>query len=161
MVATNINTLEATDKHGNKYTVYVDEDIYLKIRGENIRVDSWGYPVFKSNYTEWTIARYVMGSAKGLVIDHINGNRFDNRRENLRWATKSQNALNGIAHKDNPTGYRGVSRHSNCNKYRARLKIGPDQYVKNGFLTPEEAALQVNEWIVQSGIIAPLNIIRQ
>lgn len=49
------------------------------------------------------MAREIMGFPKGLDVDHINGNRLDNRRINLRSITHSQNCLN--IHKE---GYKGI-----------------------------------------------------
>jgi hypothetical protein len=43
------------------------------------------------------------------MIDHINGIANDNRIENLRECTKSQNSINSKLHSSNTSGYRGVS----------------------------------------------------
>lgn len=45
----------------------------------------------------------------GLVIDHIDGNRKNNTKENLRLATYSQNSQNSKNRKNNSTGYKGIS----------------------------------------------------
>lgn len=45
----------------------------------------------------------------GLNIDHKNGNRLDNQKSNLRVATNNQNVFNQRKHKDNTSGYKGVS----------------------------------------------------
>lgn len=50
----------------------------------------------------------VMGKREGFQIDHINRNRLDNRRENLRFVTMSQNRMNAGPRKDSKTGYKGV-----------------------------------------------------
>ena len=62
---------------------------------------------------------------KGLEIDHINGVRNDNRLENLRLVTRSQNNQNvRLARVDNQTsGVKGVSLHKQSGKWRARIKI--------------------------------------
>lgn len=55
------------------------------------------------------------------VPDHRNGNTLDNRRHNLRIATKHQNAMNqGIA-KNNTSGKTGVHWHKNMNKWIANI----------------------------------------
>jgi hypothetical protein len=46
---------------------------------------------------------------EGMVIDHVNGDFYDNRLENLRLATKSQNGMNRLASKRSSTGIKGVS----------------------------------------------------
>jgi hypothetical protein len=40
------------------------------------------------------MASFLMGTRPGMVVDHVNGNPLDNRKENLRWATRAQNAIN-------------------------------------------------------------------
>lgn len=45
----------------------------------------------------------------GEFCDHINGERADNRRSNLRIASKQQNAMNQRVHRNNKSGVAGVS----------------------------------------------------
>lgn len=57
------------------------------------------------------VHRWVMGLSKGdgKIVDHINGNRLDNRRVNLRLVTRSINALNRRApYASSSTGLLGV-----------------------------------------------------
>lgn len=54
--------------------------------------------------------RLIMNTSEGLVIDHINGNKNDNRKENLRICSQSQNARNRRLSKNNKSGISGVGR---------------------------------------------------
>ena len=65
---------------------------------------------------------------EGMMIDHINGNPFDNRIENLRLATPAQNMHNGRIPKTNTTRLKGVYRSGNG--WMARIRAnGENIYV--------------------------------
>lgn len=78
-----------------------------------------------------------MGFGDADQVDHVNGNRLDNRRSNLRPATCAQNARNRAA--ANRWGLKGVSRRSN-GKWQARITV--DGYTRSlgHFGTASEAA---------------------
>jgi hypothetical protein len=69
-------------------------------------------------------------------IDHINRNALDNRIENLREATHSQNRINRVQ-PNHSTGFRGVDKKRN--RYRARVYADGKAYNSKTFATPEEA----------------------
>lgn len=56
-------------------------------------------------------------------IDHINGNRTDNRIENLRPATLNQNQHNAKLRKDNTSGVKGVTWNKTAKKWCVRLWV--------------------------------------
>ncbi len=72
------------------------------------------------------------------MIDHINGDPFDNRLENIREATHSQNARNrrspGVR---NTSGYLGVSKHGSNWKWSISASDGV--HTKSGYKTPADA----------------------
>jgi hypothetical protein len=77
--------------------------------------------------------RWLMDTPKGMDTDHINGNRIDNRRSNLRICTRSQNVRNRTVQRNNRSSpYKGVSRHSD-GKWRLSINVA-------GYETAEEAA---------------------
>lgn len=72
------------------------------------------------------------------IIDHKNGNPADNRIENLRLATASQNAQNMKRHKDGATGFKGVIRSGR--KWVAQITCKRKHFYLGTFVTPEAAA---------------------
>lgn len=60
-------------------------------------------------YTKIRLHQEIMGHPKGCKIDHINGNKLDNRRSNLRLVDDTGNAQNMRKRGRNTSGYRGVS----------------------------------------------------
>lgn len=70
-------------------------------------------------------------------IDHINGDRADNRLNNLREATRAQNLMNTQGHKDSKSGYKGV--YAKRSRWFASIKRDGKIYNLGHFETKEEA----------------------
>lgn len=75
----------------------------------------------------------------GFDIDHIDGDRINNRLENLRLATRSQNNFNAGRRCDNKSGYRGVWYDRSRDKWDARCRINGRQIHLGRYDTPELA----------------------
>ena len=78
---------------------------------------------------KWTLIsmhRTVLGLKYGDKRhgDHANHNALDNRDENLRIATVSQNLCNRGAQRNNTSGFKGVTWDRVANKWRAQIKSG-------------------------------------
>lgn len=80
-------------------------------------------------------------------IDHKNQNRLDNRKENLRLATKAENMMNRGAPKHSKTGIKGVIWDNTRQKYRVYAKNNGKQYHIGFFDDIEEARTAYNERI--------------
>jgi hypothetical protein len=83
--------------------------------------------------------REILAPPPGLVVDHINGNRLDNRRANLRVATPSENNANS---RDRPrrSGYRGVYWHRQAERWVSQISVNGRLRHLGLFDDPEEAA---------------------
>lgn len=66
---------------------------------------------------------YMTGEWPPDKVDHKDTNRSNNRWKNLRSANGNQNKANGFKYKSNTSGLKGVSWHSQCEKWNARIGI--------------------------------------
>ncbi len=101
-----------------------------------------GYPLAK-DFTpahRLVLARMIDGLTSAMICDHINRNRCDVRRENLRVVTASQNLQNQSRNTRNTSGYRGVSYCANRKKWIAEVTSGRKHFKCGRFATAELAA---------------------
>jgi hypothetical protein len=93
--------------------------------------------------------RLLMGLAAGeghtVEVDHINGNGLDNRRQNLRKATPSQNQQNYRARKGFSSSHRGVSWCKRDRRWRATYHLMGKEYYVGSFVSEEDASRAVSE----------------
>jgi len=80
-----------------------------------------------------------------VQIDHINGNRTDNRVCNLRAATSGENHQNLARRLDNSSGRIGVSQWARTGKWRADITVKGRQVYLGTFNTAEEADVAYRE----------------
>ncbi len=66
--------------------------------------------------------REVQKVSTGLYVDHINGNRLDNRSCNLRPVTSQQSAWNRGTKKGQKTGYKGVAKNTRGGRFVASIQ---------------------------------------
>lgn len=95
--------------------------------------------------------RQIMGLYIGdkTRIDHINGDKLDNRKNNLRLCDQSQNAMNSKMRVDNKSGFKGVYFYKSRNKYRAMIGIDKKQLDLGYYETPEEAGYVYEQFALQ------------
>jgi len=101
-------------KESNKFIpMFIDKEDYEEAKKYKWRVDR--YVKTRVNKKHFLLHYLVLERKKGLEIDHINHNIFDNRRQNLRYVTKSQNQWNQKS--------KGYSWDKNKLKWRVSLKV--------------------------------------
>lgn len=81
----------------------------------------------------------VMKTPKRMETDHINGNGLDNRRENLRVCTRSENLMNQKRGINNTSGYKGVSWHKGTEKWQSKIAAKGKRIYLGLFKEKEEA----------------------
>lgn len=95
---------------------------------------------FRGTHKAIYMHRLIMDAPPGVEVDHINGDQLDNRRENLRLVTHSQNQQNrrGATRKSR-SGIRGVWWHGLTGKYAAGVRVKGKHIHLGLFGTAEEA----------------------
>lgn len=98
-----------------------------------------------ARYAAHQLAWWGVYGAKPIAeVDHINGDRADNRIENLREATREQNTRNATVRKDSTTGVKGVSPDGKA--FRARCWHDGKRHYLGNYPTVEDAANAVREF---------------
>ena len=117
---------------------------YKRLTGRKVgSVDYHGYRGTMIDYHKFRVHRlawlYVYGEWPTTDIDHINGNRDDNRICNLRLATRSQNNINRDRRGIN--GRLGVSQYGDHGKWRSYITVDGKTLHRGCFEKFEDAVL--------------------
>jgi hypothetical protein len=100
----------------------------------------------------------IVHTPKGMETDHANLDRLDNRKENLRVCSHSENKMNVDKPSNNTSGYKGVDFQKYCKKWRAKIKVRGCFYHLGYFDSPVEAAHAYDEFAKKNcGEFAKLN----
>lgn len=151
------NRYEFSDD-GQTCRIYFNSEEYFLIDAadlEYVSARTWfygkrGYPVShtsrKSLYGHKTepLHKYLLHPPQGVDIDHISGDKLDNRKSNLRFCSHQQNMFNQKRRSTNSTGYSGVSYSKNAGKYEAYINRDGRKIHLGLFMSAEEAAIVRN-----------------
>lgn len=102
-----------------------------------------GYPVANINGRPVTFHRFILPNATG-DIDHIDGNKLKNNRNNLRIVTHQQNLFNTKLSSANKSGRKGVCWHEKANKWMAYITLGMKR-IYLGLYEDKEEAIKARE----------------
>lgn len=119
----------------SKYTWFLDNSGYIRATLKS------GKRVLLHNL--------IMKEAKGLFVDHINRNKLDNRKSNLRYVTKQQNCHNRGISKANRSGFKGVSFDKRSKKYEAWIGFNHSNNFIGSYDTSHEAAKAYNQKAIE------------
>jgi len=97
------------------------------------------FKIKKGKYAWTNMETVIVRPRKGRTADHKSGDTLDNRRNNLREATKRQNAINRRRRTDNKTGQTGVSYDKTHDCYKATISVAGKQRSLGYRKTFEEA----------------------
>lgn len=86
--------IRLSGKRGEGKSVIVDDADYEKYNHLRWHLSDTGYAVRRNNGETYRLHRLIMNCPEGMVIDHLNGNKLDCRKSNLRICTQAENAGN-------------------------------------------------------------------
>ena len=148
-------------------TAFVDDDDYIHLMTYNkwFAVKHHGTLYAKTNIpapegkrTTMKMHRVIMNAQPGDIVDHINGNGLDNRKENLRIVSNKHNARNRKSHSGTSSIYKGVSYLARLQKWQVNIcEDGVNHYI--GVYASEEQAARAYDRhaIIRFGQFARLN----
>ncbi len=140
------------------HTVLVDEDDYDKVIKKNWHM-KLGYPRTRMGNDHIFMHQFIFGKKDGFMIDHIDRNKLNNQKSNLRYATRQMNFINQNR-KRNHSKFRGVCLSSRPQKKKWRAYCGRKHL--GYFKTEEEAARAFDTAALkQYGEFAPLNFVKK
>jgi hypothetical protein len=85
----------------------------------------------------------AFGDAGQFEVDHINRNGLDNRRENLRMASRKENLMNRSDYRTNKSGVKGVYWVPHCRKWEASLTVDGAKQYYGLFSNKDDAANEI------------------
>lgn len=131
-------------------TVIIDEYLYESLSKKKWHITHYGYAAcFKKGGGFEYMHRTIMDAKRGQEVDHINRNKIDNRKENLRFVTRSENRQNeyrteklGIRFSSK---YKGVYWNKAGNKWRSRITVNRKVYNGGSHVKEIDAAKAYNK----------------
>lgn len=110
-----------------------DGELIWKVSRQRIKIgkvagntNNKGYKFIMVNYKNYLIHRLIFLYHHGYLpefVDHIDGDKLNNRIENLRECTRSQNMYNQKKTKTNTSGVKGVSWYKNRGKWKSQCRV--------------------------------------
>lgn len=122
------NTYNLSGEYGVGYTskgekFYFDLEDYDIIKDYCWCIDQYGYVRGNTKTSKIKMHRLITGCIEGMVVDHINHNKTDNRKTNLRICTQQKNNMNRSIVSQNTSGVTGVFWNKNNDKWGANIGL--------------------------------------
>jgi hypothetical protein len=124
----------------------VDRDEHKRISSHKWHLSHNGYAIrldYKNNKSVIYMHRAITNCKKPFVVDHINRDKLDNRRKNLRVCTNNENVRNSPS-RGGSSSYKGVSHAKEFNKFRCRIGVDNRMIHLGYFVCEKEAAKAYN-----------------
>ena len=133
----------------NKYTI-IDDDMYEYLKDYNWYMQTCGYACARKKidgeWIAWLMHRAIMNTPKGMCTDHINHNKLDNRKSNLRICTHTENSRNNSTTRGR-SKYKGV--YYSHGKWCAQIVVNGKKIRPKRFDSEKDAAEAYNKMAIE------------
>lgn len=103
--------------------VKVDDQDYVLVNSYTWHLNNRGYVATRVNGKYHLLHRFLLQPGPHELVDHINRNKLDNQKSNLRLCNSSQNNHNYSRPKNNTSGFKGVHWHKTNKRWTAKITI--------------------------------------
>jgi len=138
------NVYDLSGEYGIGYTLKGEEFLfdledYNKIKDYCWHINKYGYLIAKTNDKYNLIHRFILNNIWD-ICDHINRNKLDNRKENLREASYDENSFNRNIRNNNTSGIIGV--HFKSGKWCATISKNKIKYYLGCYINKKDAIVK-------------------
>jgi hypothetical protein len=115
----------------------IDDEDYERVAALKWTYGGGGYAHRRGNVY---LHRFILGEVPdGMVVDHINRDKLDNRRANLRITTQSVNVFNTPLRKDNKSGVKGICWNKQYRRWQVEAKLNKERFPLGYFVDLKDA----------------------
>lgn len=122
----------------------IDIEDVEKVKNIKWCIMSKGYVIGTMQNKRILLHRFLMNCPSDMTVDHINRNKLDNRKSNLRICTMQENDFNKPILKNNTSNVTGVNFSEKMGKWRAYININRKQ-INLGWFANKEDAIRVRK----------------
>lgn len=132
------DVVHASDAYGRKFIF--DAEDYEMVKPYQWHIQSKrGYVKAMDGRKTILLHRLVMKCTNNMVVDHINHDKSDNRKSNLRVATQAENVRNRGLIPSNTSGVTGVHWHQHTNKWKVEIEVNGKKHYLGVFTDKDDA----------------------
>ncbi len=142
--ATKMRKISLVGKYGKGKFALIDEDDFVRVSNKSWFLNDQGYALWANGKKNIRLHRFILDYYGDKDIDHINRDKLDNRKSNLRIVDRSTNNFNAKVRVDNTSGYKGVHFFKPAQLWRAYIG-GTKKRVELGYFKTKEEAIEARK----------------
>lgn len=119
---------------------FVSPEDHDKVNQYNWHQNNYGYVMASVDKKNKSLHRFIMNAEEDDLIDHINNDKLDNQRNNLRYSNSSKNSLNRKIKEDKSSKYKGVYYKKSRDIYDTYIVIEGKRFFLGSFKDEIDAA---------------------